>query len=207
MPWDFAHKFIEGKYVRLEPLEFKLFDEVCEAMIPDPDGWYALMFGLNTPEAYRKEFRDAEAYLKDKIGMGFAIRDLSSMAIAGISFFLKMDEQNRHLEIGTTNIAHSFRRTHVNTATKLLMLEEAFEKLQCIRVSFRVDEENLVSRKAVERIGAKHGGLLRNERILPDGRIRNYWFYSIIDSEWPAVKTRLVGLLANHGKTSLESAE
>ena len=102
-----------------------------------------------------------------------------------------MDDENRSLEIGTTNIAPRFRKTYVNTAAKYLMLQEAFENMKCIRVSFRVDEENHVSRKAIERLGASYGGLLRYERILPDGRIRNYGFYSIVDSEWPKIKARL----------------
>ena len=124
-------------------------------MIPDPHGWYTVMFGLNTPEAYRKEFSDAEAFAKARYGMGFAIRDAKSREIAGITFFLKMDNENRHLEIGTTNIAPKFRRSHVNTASKMLLLNNAFEQLECIRVSFRVDEENLISKKAIERLGAK----------------------------------------------------
>ncbi len=191
MNWDFTPRVIEGSRVLLEPLQESLLSEICASMIPDPDGWYSRMFGLDTPEAYRKETEDAERYSKTQTGIGFAIRDLASKEIAGISFFLKMDQENRSLEIGTTNIAPRFRRTHVNTSAKLLMLNEAFEKLKCCRVSFRVDEENLISCRAVERLGAKLGGVLRHERILPDGRIRNYCFYSVIDTEWPAVKARL----------------
>ncbi len=182
---------IIGEWLTLEPLEDRLFDEVCSVMIPDPDGWYSVMFGLNTPSAYRKEFDDAKSFFAKGTGVGFALRDNKSQKIAGISFFLKLDSENRSLEIGTTNIAPRFRRTHVNTSAKYLMLKEAFEKRNCIRVSFRVDEENLISRRAIERLGAKCGGTLRYERILPDGRIRNYLFYSIIDREWPEVKKRL----------------
>lgn len=195
MNWDFTPRVIEGTKVRLEPLRDAIFDEVCASMMPDPDGWYSRMFGLNTPAAYRQEFEDAESFANARMGMGFAIRDIASSEIAGISFFLKMDSENRSLEIGTTNIAPRFRRTHVNSNAKLLMMQQAFEQLRCIRVSFRVDEENLISRRAVERLGANYGGLLRYERILPDGRIRNYCFYSVIDSEWPAVKASLLSQL------------
>lgn len=195
MPWDFSSKILSGNIVQLEPMNEELLPEVCRGMIPDPDGWYAIMFGLNTPEAYLKEFQDSKKYRADHYGMGFVIRDLATAQVAGISSFLKIDQENRSLEIGTTNIAPRFRRTYINTATKLLMLTEAFEKLNCIRVSFRVDEENKISRDAVERLGAKYGGLLRYERILPDGRIRNYCFYSIIDKEWPDIKNQLQNLL------------
>jgi RimJ/RimL family protein N-acetyltransferase len=196
MKWDFEPRILVGGRVQLEPLHDNLFDEVCTALIPDPDGWYTRMFGLDNPTAYKKVFGDSDGYRRKKTGMGFAIRDSETSQIAGISFFLKMDSENRHLEIGTTNIAPKFRKTHINTATKLVMLKVAFENLECIRVSFRVDEENVGSRTAIERIGAKYGGLLRNERILPDGRIRNYLFYSIVNSEWPAVQERLTQMQA-----------
>lgn len=191
MEFDFSDLMLSNQLVRLETMTDLHFSDVCQGMIPDPDGWYSVMFGLNTPEAYRKEFNDSQFYSKQKTGMGFVIYDIASNHVAGISFFLKIDFENRNLEIGTTNIAPIFRRTYVNTAAKLLMLEYAFEKLKCIRVSFRVDSENLISRTAVERLGAKFGGTLRSERILPDGRIRDYCFYSILDSEWPQVKSRL----------------
>lgn len=191
MTWNFSPPTLKNQWVALEPLKAQLFEEVCTAMIPDPDGWYSRMFGLNTADAYRKEFEDAESFAKSGYGMGFAIRDKISGSIAGITFFLKMDSENRHLEIGTTNIAPKFRRTHINTASKLLMLEEAFERFNCVRVSFRVDEGNAISKIAIERLGAKFGGRMRNERILPDGRIRHYLFYDIIDSEWLDLKRKL----------------
>lgn len=193
--WDFYPKIIFGKNVNLEPLEKNIFEAVCTSMIPDTDGWYAKMFGLNTKKAFEKEFSDSEQFRKLRSGMGFAIRDLATSEIAGISFFLKMDPENRSVEIGSTNIAPRFRKTHINTNAKLIMLQHAFEDLNCIRVSFRCDEENLISKKAIERLGAVYGGRLRHERILPDGRIRNYLFYSIVDSEWPQVKSNLIALL------------
>lgn len=195
MSWDFETKKIISEKIQLEPLEEISINEICQSLIPDPKGWYSIMFGLNTPEAYEKEIKDSIEYRKKKYGMGFAIRDLSSSEIAGITFFLRMDEENRSLEIGTTNISPKYRRTYINTAAKFALLKLAFETYGCIRVSFRVDEENVISRTAVERIGAKYGGTLRYERILPDGRIRNYCFYSIIDIEWPAIKQQLLSIL------------
>ncbi|MBL7544593.1 MAG: GNAT family N-acetyltransferase [Bdellovibrionaceae bacterium] len=196
MALDFSLRIIQNEIVLLEPLNDSQLDAICEAMIPDPLGWYSVMFGLNTREAFFEEIKNSEKYLDAEIGMGFLIRDKKTKQIAGMSFYLKMDSENRHLEIGSTNIASRFRRTVVNTATKLAMLAEAFEKMNCVRVSFRVDEDNLISEKAIERIGAVYGGYLRNERILPDGRVRNYKFYSIVDSEWPLVKKRLQQLVS-----------
>lgn len=109
----------------------------------------------------------------------------------GSTRYWKIDLHNRKLEIGHTWYAQSFQRTHVNTETKFLMLQYAFEKLNCIRVQFTTDEINHKSRAAILRIGAKQEGIVRNERIMPNGRIRNSVRYSIIDTEWPSVKALL----------------
>ena len=153
MEWDFSNKSIRGEKIILEPMRENNFEAVCASLIPDPDGWYTRMFGLNNRDAYKKEFSDANKFRNNKTGMGFVIRDIISSQVAGISFFLKMDSVNRSVEIGTTNIAPRFRRTHVNTSAKLTMLTEAFEVLKCVRVCFRVDEENLISINAIERLG------------------------------------------------------
>jgi RimJ/RimL family protein N-acetyltransferase len=78
------------------------------------------------------------------------------------------------------------------------MLRHAFETLQCIAVDLRTHEKNVQSRAAIERLGARLDGLLRNHRIMPDGSLRNTATYSIIDSEWPAIKARLEARLAHH---------
>lgn len=71
------------------------------------------------------------------------------------------------------------------------MLKHAFEDLGAIRVEFKTHEQNQKSRNAVARLGAKYEGILRNQRILPDGNYRNTAIFSIIDSEWPTVKENL----------------
>ncbi len=96
------------------------------------------------------------------------------------------------MEIGHTWIAKSFRRTGVNTEMKFLMLQYAFEKLKCIAIEIRTDVLNTISRKAIERLGAKEDGILRNHKIMRNGRIRDTVCYSIIQSEWPLVKERLL---------------
>lgn len=111
--------------------------------------------------------------------------------IIGSTRFWKMDLSHRRLEIGHTWIARSWQKTFVNTEAKYLMLHYAFEKLHCIRVQFVTDERNKNSQQAILRLGAKFEGMMRNERIMPDGHKRNSMLYSIIDSEWPGVKRRL----------------
>ena len=110
----------------------------------------------------------------------------------GSTRYFDIDYDNYRMKIGHTWIAKSFRRTTVNTETKFLMLQYAFEKLKCIAIEIRTDVLNTISRKAIERLGAKEDGILRNHKIMRNGRIRDTICYSIIQSEWPLVKQRLL---------------
>jgi len=112
-------------------------------------------------------------------------------AVIGSTRFWKIDRQNRKLEIGHTWIGASWQRSFVNTEAKYLMLCHAFEALDCVRVQFTTDENNQKSRAAILRLGAKLEGIVRHERIMPDGRKRNSARFSIIDDEWPEVQRRL----------------
>ncbi len=121
----------------------------------------------------------------------FAICLRASGEIVGSTRFWKMDFQNRKLEIGHTWIARSWQRTFVNTEIKYLMLSWAFEEMKCIRVQFTTDERNAASRAAILRLGAREEGIIRHERIMPDGHKRNAFRFSILDDEWPDVKRNL----------------
>jgi RimJ/RimL family protein N-acetyltransferase len=111
--------------------------------------------------------------------------------IVGSTRFWKIDRANRKLEIGGTWIAASWQKSFVNTEAKFLMLQYAFETLKCFRVQFTTDEINKPSHNAILRLGAQQEGIVRNERIMPNGRKRNSVRYSIIDDEWPGVRARL----------------
>lgn len=113
--------------------------------------------------------------------------------VLGTTRYWKMDAANRKLEIGHTWLAQSAQRTGVNTEAKFLLLQHAFEVLQCLRVQFTTDVLNERSRAAILRLGATQEGIVRRERIMPDGRLRDSVRFSIIDEEWPAVRA---GLLA-----------
>ena len=117
--------------------------------------------------------------------------------VFGSTRFWKLDRVNRNVEIGHTWIGASWQRSFVNTEAKFLMLEYAFEVLDCIRVQFTTDELNERSRRAIVRLGAVEEGVIRNERIMPDGRKRNSVRFSIIDTEWPQVKDQLKVRLAS----------
>jgi RimJ/RimL family protein N-acetyltransferase len=116
--------------------------------------------------------------------------------VVGSTRFWKIDRANRKLEIGHTWLAASVQRSSINTEAKYLLLTYAFEKLDCVRVQFTTDELNEKSRAAILRLGAQQEGIVRHERIMPDGRKRNSVRFSIIDDEWPRVREGLRARLA-----------
>jgi RimJ/RimL family protein N-acetyltransferase len=111
--------------------------------------------------------------------------------VVGSTRIWKIDHVNRKMEIGHTWLSSSVQRSGINTEAKYLLLAYAFEVMQSVRVQFTTDELNEKSRAAILRIGAKQEGIVRHERIMPDGRKRNSVRFSIIDSEWPEVKAML----------------
>ncbi len=123
-------------------------------------------------------------------------------AVVGLTRYMRMNAAHRRLEIGGTFYAKSVQRSGVNTEAKLLLLRHAFEVLDCNAVQIRTDWFNKASQKAIERLGAKRDGVLRNHQLM-NGRIRDLVVYSIIASEWAGVERNLRFLLArNEGKTA-----
>lgn len=109
--------------------------------------------------------------------------------VAGITRFMKIDTRNRCLEIGGTWVAPKFRRTHVNTMTKHLLLNFLFEDIGTERVEFMVDERNYPSQMAILRVGATFEGQRRHRQIYPNGEITNGNLYSIIRPDWPQISS------------------
>ena len=112
--------------------------------------------------------------------------------------YLNIEQSQRRLEIGSTWLRKSIQRSAVNTECKWLLLEYAFEHLNCICVEFRTHVMNLQSRRAIQRLGAKQDGILRNNMIMANGSYRDSAVYSIIVSEWPSVKANLTWQLQQY---------
>lgn len=125
----------------------------------------------------------------------FAILDCSGKAV-GMTTYMNADETNRRVEIGSTWYRASVQRGPMNTECKLLMLRHAFEELDCIAVEFRTHFLNQQSRRAIERLGAKLDGVLRNHMIMANGTLRDTAVYSICQHEWPTVHANLEHKLA-----------
>ena len=128
----------------------------------------------------------------------FSVLSPDGAEFLGITSYLDPNAINRSVEIGMTVYAPKAVGTAINPAAKRLLLAHAFGE-GAVRVQFQVDDRNKRSQAAVLKLGAKHEGILRNHRTLPDGFVRDTAFFSIIDSEWPDVKTRLDARLAASG--------
>jgi RimJ/RimL family protein N-acetyltransferase len=128
--------------------------------------------------------------------MPFAIVRCDTGQMVGSTRFWKIDRKHRKLEIGHTWLSQSVQRSGLNTEMKYLLLAYAFEVMHCVRVQFTTDELNEKSRAAILRIGATQEGIVRHERIMPDGRKRNSVRFSIIDDEWPQVKAMLLAKMS-----------
>lgn len=125
----------------------------------------------------------------------FIVFDKEKEAYAGNSLFMNIDWKNKVLEIGSTWIGKQFQGTGLNENMKFLMLKHAFEDMRFEKVEFRIDERNLASRKAVEKLGAKLEGILKKNVYLLDGFKRNTCCYGILKEEWPEVKDHLIKIL------------
>jgi RimJ/RimL family protein N-acetyltransferase len=187
---------LEGGNVRLEPLKEAHVPALAEIGVGQ-DFWDFMVYGdMRNEEDMRGWVMDILSRAEKRTDLPFAVVHLASGRVAGATRYLNIMPIDRGLEIGGTWYGTDFQRTVVNTECKYLLLKHPFETLECIRVQLKTDSRNERSQKAIERIGAKKEGVLRNHMILPDGYYRHSVFYSILDSEWPDVKKRLKEMMS-----------
>lgn len=147
---------------------------------------------IDTPKDLKEYVKIALECSKNRTGMPFIIFDKQVNAYAGTTRFMNMNWHNKVLEIGSTWIGVEFQGTGLNRNIKYLMLQHAFETLKFNKVEFRIDERNIRSRKAVEKIGGIYEGLLRKNTIMLDGFKRSTCCYGILNEEWKVIKTSLL---------------
>lgn len=189
---------LQGRHATLEPLAHSHADGLRLA-VADGELWKLWFTTVPSPDGVRAYIEQLLAQREQEKAFAFAVRDNTSGKIVGSTRYLNIDAANRRLEIGGTWYAQSAQRTGINTECKLMLLAHAFEALGCIAVEFRTDWFNKRSQSAIERLGARRDGVLRNHMIMPDGRIRDSVVYSIIKNEWPGVKTNLQHKLNSRG--------
>ncbi len=192
---------LQGNHVRLEPLSPAHEGDLLAAAQADEIWQFLRPPGprRSTLDEFRADFMQpllAAAERGDEVA--FAVVGRETGRAIGCTSYLYMSPQHRSLEIGGTWYAKASWRTAVNTECKYLLLTHAFETLGCIRVQLRTDALNARSRAAIERIGGKLEGIIRNDRIVKGegGRRRSTAQYSLLDDEWPANKARLASILA-----------
>ena len=181
---------LTGRHATLEPLSPE-HEKDIQLAVTDGELWKLFFTTVPKPEDVRAYIEGLLAQRERGAAMAFAVRDNRNGEIVGGTRYLNIDAANRRLEIGGTWYAARVQRTALNTECKLMLLTHAFETLGCIAVEFRTDWFNKRSQAAIERLGAKRDGLLRNHMIMPDGRVRDTVVYSIIQSEWAGVKRNL----------------
>ena len=181
---------LTGRHVTLEPLSQEHHDELCEAT-RDGELWKLWYTIVPSPEDMRANIERRLELQREGSMVPWAVRDHASGKVVGMTTYMNIDTKSQRVEIGSTWYARSVQRTPLNTDCKLLLLTHAFETLHCIAVEFRTSFFNLQSRKAIERLGAKQDGVLRNHMRMPDGTLRDTCVYSILPGEWPAVKKHL----------------
>lgn len=186
---------LSGHHAALEPLAYDHQDGLAEA-VRDGDLWKLWYTAVPSPEGMRDEIDRRLGLQKTGSMLPFAVRSLASGKIVGMTTYMNVDAKNCRVEIGSTWYSRSAQRTPLNTECKLMMLTHAFETLGCIAVEFRTGFFNFASRRAIERLGAKQDGILRNHQRYADGSLRDTVVFSIITQEWPAVKRHLQFKLA-----------
>ena len=181
---------LHGQHVSLVPLMHSHHDDLVEA-VKDGELWNLWYTTIPGPERVRAEI-DRRCALRDKGSMlPFAVIEKATNQAVGMTTYMNIDAVNRRVEIGSTWYRKRVQRSALNTECKLLLLTHGFETLNCIAVEFRTHFFNQQSRAAIERLGAKLDGILRQHQLGRNGTLRDTCVYSVLNVEWPTVKMHL----------------
>jgi RimJ/RimL family protein N-acetyltransferase len=185
---------LEGRHVRLEPLSQAHQPDLAVVGLEE-SLWRWIPTPVGTPQEMSAYIATALDEQARGVSLPFALIEKASGQPIGSTRYGNIDRSHHRVEIGWTWVAPRWQRSAVNTEAKYLLLRHAFETLGCIRVELKTDSLNEKSRAAILRIGAREEGIFRNHMITASGRIRHTVYFSILDSEWPAVKSRLQTML------------
>lgn len=198
MSFDVCPMVLQGPKVRLEPLHPDHADELYRIGGETQDWLYMPRAELSSLEDTQHWIAQAQTLAAQGEHISFAIGDLNSGRLAGSSRYLSIRPPHRSLEIGYTWLGKEFQRSHVNSATKLCLLNHAFDTLGAVRVELKCDSRNLRSQQAISRLGATREGLFRKHMFVRDNYLRDTVYFSIIAEEWPAIRDRLESTMKHH---------
>jgi RimJ/RimL family protein N-acetyltransferase len=197
-PWRDVPQ-LSGGHVRLEPPALEHADGLRLAAA-DGELWKLWYTSVPAPEATEAYIDTALSAQLEGRALPFVVRDAAG-TIVGSTRYGNVEAAHRRVEIGWTWYAQRVQRSALNTEAKRLLLTHAFEVMNCSVVQFCTHWHNLRSRQAIERLGAKQDGVLRSHMLMPDGGTRDTVVYSIVASEWPAVRQGLDFRLARGAST------
>ena len=189
MPLRLEPVTLTGTYASLVPLSADHAPALADAA-RDGELWRLWFTTVPAPDAITAEIGRRLSLLNAGAMLPFTVLDAAGTPV-GMTTFMNVDAGNDRVEIGSTWYAARVQRTALNTECKLMLLTHAFETLRCIAVELRTHIMNAQSRRAIERLGAKLDGILRNHMRMPNGTLRDTVVYSIIESEWPTVRAHL----------------
>jgi len=181
---------LSGRYVELVPLERGHLDGLTDAA-RDGELWQLWYTSVPEPDAMAAHIERCLGLQANGTMLPFTVIDQTDGRLVGMTTYMNIDLAGPRLEIGSTWYARRVQRTGLNTEAKLLLLTHAFERLECLAVELRTHFMNTQSRRAIERLGAKLDGVLRQHMRMRDGSLRDTCVYSIIASEWLAVRSNL----------------
>lgn len=187
---EFQPLTLTGEHVELLPLSPGHIDGLTAA-VSDGRLWELWYTTVPSPENMAGEIDRRLRLAASGSMIPFTVLDRRTGRIVGMTTYMNIDPATPRVEIGSTWYARSVQRTPLNTEAKLLLLQQAFERLGCLAVEFRTHFFNHQSRRAIERLGAKLDGVLRNHQRLANGTLRDTCVYSITATEWPAVRAHL----------------
>lgn len=179
---------LENKRVRLSPLTLENYTNLL-SVASEPKLIKYSPSDIESPTALKSYVETALEQQEKKSSLPFIIYDKKIMNFAGCTRYMNIDYSNKVLDIGATWIGKKFQGTGLNSEMKHLLINHAFNKLGFEKVTFRIDERNMQSRKAVEKLGAILEGILRENVYLLDGFKRNTCVYGILKNEWGKDRT------------------
>jgi len=189
-------KVLEGRYVRLEPLDpQKHGDELFAASsVADADQRFTWLFEF--PPATRAEFEPwLDKVSKSEDPLFFAVIDKASGKVAGRQTLMRIDPVHGVIEIGNIYWGPLISRKPAATEAQFLFMQYIFDELGYRRYEWKCNNDNAPSKRAAERFGFTFEGIFR-QHMVAKGKNRDTAWYSILDSEWPALKKAYQAWLA-----------
>lgn len=189
---DFNKEIVlEDQRVRLEPISMDHLQGLYAAGERDENLLQYSFNRVHTEELIEEYLKQFMADRDKETRYAFSIFDKQSQEYAGVTTFLNVSNSHKRLEIGSTWIGKKFQKTGLNRHCKYLLLNYCFVSVGAERVELKTDSRNEQSKTAIQKIGAKFEGELRNHSVMPNGYRRNTSVYSIIRSEWPLIREEI----------------